>query len=98
MAALGKYSEAVNSLSQSLACEPCGISFYRRGLLNLRLKKYAAAEKDLEQAMEYSDCPDDTPELRELAMLKHAAVRVQTVSAGRNRHSAMNNLRAQRSF
>jgi hypothetical protein len=54
--------------------------------------------KDLEQAMQFSDCPEDTPELRELSMLKLSAAKVKTASAARNRHPLVNNVRAQRSL
>jgi tetratricopeptide (TPR) repeat protein len=73
MTALGKYSDAISSINESIASEPCGLAFYMRGTLNFRLKKYAEAAKDLEQAMQYQDCPEETHQMREQSILKLSA-------------------------
>jgi tetratricopeptide (TPR) repeat protein len=86
MTALGKYSDAISSINESLASEPCGMAFYLRGNLNLRLKKYTAAVKDFEQAMQYSDCPEDTRQLK--------AQSITMLSAAK--HQLINNLRTQK--
>ena len=73
MTALGKYSYAISSINESIASKPCGLAFYIRGTLNFRLKKYATAAKDLEQAMQYQDCPEETHQMREQSILKLSA-------------------------
>ena len=81
MTALGKYHDAITSISQTLAIEPSGIAYYLRGMLNFRLKKYAAAKKDLEQAMQYVDCPEDTRQLRDQSILNLSAPKANTGTA-----------------
>jgi|GEM_PF-1002087 len=64
-AAMGNYKDAVEAVTKSLEIEPSGLSLFKRAIYFVKLKKYEAGLKDLEQSKQFKDCPE-----RDVAKLK----------------------------
>ena len=76
---LGRYEDAIESINQSLSADPCGMGFYLRGMIFLRQKKYDLAVRDLNEAVQYPDCPNDASTMRDLAASKLSAAKPRIV-------------------